>query len=87
MAGWPLRAKLLHSDGEAVVNTSQIITQLRTERDKLDRAIQALEQLGSSNGSGSGNRRKRRRHMSAEARAKIGEKMRQRWAERKKKKS
>lgn len=71
------------------MNTSQIITQLRSERAKLDRAIAALEQLGTSGagGPGGGNGRRRRRHMSAEARAKIGEKMRLRWAERKKKKA
>jgi hypothetical protein len=67
------------------VNTSHIITQLRAERDKLDRAITALEQLGSEASPTNG--RRTRRHMSAEARGKIGEKMRQRWAERKRKKN
>lgn len=79
---------LLHSDREAVMNTRQIISQLRAERGKLDRAISVLEQLGSQGaGPSGGNGRRKRRHMSAEARARIAEKMRQRWAERKKKKA
>jgi hypothetical protein len=74
---------------EDAMNAHQIISQLKAERDKLDRAISALEQLGGA-GTGAasrGNGRRKRRHMSAEARARIAEKMRQRWAERKKKKA
>ena len=65
-----------------------IVNQLKQERDRLDRAIAALE-------GGTGRRRGRppgshnagtagRRHMSAAARKKISEQMKKRWAERKK---
>lgn len=66
-----------------------IVSQLKEERDRLDRAIAALE-------GGSGRRRGRppgtpnaagpkgRRHMSPAARKKISEMMKKRWAERKK---
>jgi hypothetical protein len=71
-----------------------ILAELKSERDRLDRAISALE-------GGNGRRgrprkaiakaevpaapRRRRRHMSAAARKKISEMMKKRWAERKKK--
>ena len=75
------------------MNTTQIIQQLRHERERIDRAILALEELegsattprGPGRPKGSGNRGPR--FMSAEARARISEKMRQRWAERKAKAS
>jgi len=59
---------------------------LRTERDRIERAIAALES-GSATGPKNGRRGygKRRRHMSADARRKISEMMKKRWAERKKK--
>jgi hypothetical protein len=64
-----------------------IVSQLKEERDRLERAISALE-------GGSGRRRgrppgtlvaggPRHRHMSAAARKKISEMMKKRWAERK----
>jgi len=63
-----------------------IVNQLKEERDRLDRAIAALE-------GGSGRKRGRppgsssavgpRRKMSAAARKKISEMMKKRWAERK----
>ncbi len=58
-----------------------ILSQLREERDALERAIAALE-----NTNGGAKRRGpkgRRRHMSAEAMRRIGLAMKKRWAERK----
>ena len=78
------------------MNTTEIVQQLRAERDRLDAAIQALEGVG---GGGSGKRRGRppgsgtksasatktkRRGMSAAARKRIAESMRKRWAAAKK---
>ncbi len=68
------------------MDTAAIIAELEAERDRLDSAIAALQ----------GNRNKpartatgkpdgRTRHMSAAARRKIGQAMKKRWAERKKK--
>jgi hypothetical protein len=83
------------------MDLNRILSDLKAERDRLDRAIAALE--GSSGdatraggarrgpgrpaGSGKGNGRRRRRGprvMSADARRRISEAMRKRWAERKK---
>lgn len=71
-----------------------ILGDLRREREQIDRAIQALEGLGSGprrrgrpvgsvNSASSGKRK--RRHMSPAARQRISEMMKQRWAERKRK--
>lgn len=70
-----------------------ILAELKSERDRLDRAISALE--GGNGRRGPRRRamalgvvavgaRRRRRHMSAAARRKISEMMKKRWAERKK---
>ncbi|MGC2111336.1 MAG: hypothetical protein WA655_17610 [Candidatus Korobacteraceae bacterium] len=77
------------------MDIQNILTDLKGERDRLDRAISALE------GTAPGQRRRgrpagsrnvataaaapRRRHMSAAARKRISEMMKQRWAERKRK--
>ena len=72
------------------MDIQSILGDLKKERDRIDRAIAALEGLGS------GRRRGRplgskavakhpRRHMSVAARKRISEMMKQRWAERKKK--
>lgn len=47
---------------------------LRSERDRLDRAIEALERLEQQRKSGRG-----RRSMGAEERAAVSERMRRRW--------
>ena len=64
------------------MDLSAIVSQLHAERDRLDRAIAALEGTGKGNG-----RRGRRgpRIMSAAARARISAAMKAKWAERKKK--
>jgi hypothetical protein len=75
------------------MDIQNILGDLKRERERLDRAISALEGLGSG-----ARRRGRpvgsvnsttskgpRRHMSAAARKRISEMMKQRWAERKRK--
>jgi exonuclease VII small subunit len=67
------------------LDTQSIIAELESERDNLDRAIAALRgnriALRKSSSKGDG----RKRHLSAAARKRIGEAMKKRWAERKKK--
>lgn len=76
------------------MNITQIIQQLRQERERIDRAISALQELergttrrgpGRPAGSARAAATRGPRFMSPEARARISEAMRQRWAERKKK--
>jgi hypothetical protein len=77
------------------MDIQNILSNLKAERERIDRAIAALEGLGTT-----GPRRRRgrpvgsvnkasaarpRRHMSAAARKRISEMMKQRWAERKRK--
>jgi hypothetical protein len=67
------------------MDTQQIISELESERDRLDQAIAALR--GSMRGRrgpgvGRGGRRGRRR-LSAAAKRRISEMMKKRWAERK----
>jgi len=73
------------------MDIQQILSDLKTERDRIDAAIRALEGTGKSGrgpgrpvGSGKGSSKKRRT-MSAAARKRISEMMKLRWAERKKK--
>jgi len=67
------------------MDTQQIISELESERDRLEQAISALR--GSMNcrrgiaAVGSG--RRGRRHLSAAAKKRISEMMKKRWAERK----
>ena len=68
------------------MNIQQILADLKSGRDRIDAAIQALEggRIGRGPGRpvGSG---KKRRTMSPAARKRISEMMKIRWAERKKK--
>jgi hypothetical protein len=65
------------------MDTATIVAELEGERDRLDSAIAALQ--GSRVKTASGKRDGRRRRLSAAARRKIGQAMKKRWAERKKK--
>jgi hypothetical protein len=79
------------------MNLTQIVEQLRAERNRLDAAIEALEGVGSgtsapkrrrgrppgSRNQAATNRTPGRRPMSAAARKRIAEAMRKRWAARK----
>ncbi len=78
------------------MDLERIVAELKRERDRLDQAIAALEggaapgRRGRRRGrppgpSGGRGRRGGRRHMSAEARKRISEMMKKRWAERRKK--
>lgn len=73
-----------------------IVAELKREREKLDQAIAALDGVSGRGGRRRGRppgttatagRRRGRRHMSAEARKRISEMMKKRWAERKRKKA
>ena len=65
------------------MDTQQIISELESERDRLDQAINALR--GSMRGRRGpvGRGRRGRRHLSAAAKRRISEMMKKRWAERK----
>jgi hypothetical protein len=75
------------------MDIQNILNDLKRERERLHRAITALEGTGTGPrrrgrpaGSTSASAGKRpRRHMSAAARKRISEMMKQRWAERKRK--
>lgn len=71
------------------MNIQSILADLKSERERIDRAISALEGIG-GRGPGrpagkTGAGRRGRRHMSASARKRISEMMKLRWAERKRK--
>lgn len=72
------------------MDIQQILADLRSERERIDAAIRALEGGKTGRGpgrpAGSGNYGgRKRRTMSAAARKRISEMMKLRWAERKKK--
>ncbi len=76
------------------MDIQNILADLRSERDRLDRAIGALEGIGTrtrrpgrpaGSGQAAAGTKRKRRHMSAASRKRISEMMKQRWAERKRK--
>jgi hypothetical protein len=68
------------------LDTQSIIAELEAERDRLNSAIAVLQGRQSMRGrTASGKPDGRKRHLSAAARRRIGEAMKKRWAERKKK--
>ncbi len=71
------------------MDIQNILGDLKRERDRIDRAISALEGVGPGRRRGrpvgSVSKGRPRRHMSAAARKRISEMMKQRWAERKRK--
>jgi|HubBroStandDraft_6_1064221.scaffolds.fasta_scaffold2428823_1 hypothetical protein len=77
------------------MDIQNILGDLKRERERLDRAIAALEGLGTgqrrrgrpvgSHNVAAATAKRPRRHMSAAARKRISEMMKQRWAERKRK--
>ena len=76
--------------GKDSMDIQNIVSDLKTERDRLDQAIAALEGVSSSNRRGRPTKGastigRRRRHMSAAARKRISAAMKQRWAQRKRK--
>ena len=72
-----------------IMDTITILTELETERDRLNRAIAALRGAHKSRGRGRGeaagrSSNGRKRHLSAAARRRISQAMKARWAARKK---
>ena len=67
------------------MDIQQILSDLRSERDRIDAAIRALEGGRTGRGPGRPAGSGKRRTMSASARKRISEMMKLRWAERKKK--
>jgi hypothetical protein len=68
------------------LDTQSIIAELEAERDRLNSAIAALQGGQPGRGRPAGKTTNgRKRHLSAAARRRIGEAMKKRWAERKKK--
>lgn len=76
------------------MDIQSILAQLKSERERLDAAITALEgsaprrrgrPAGSGRSSTASKTSRPRRHMSPAARKRISEMMKQRWAERKRK--
>lgn len=66
------------------MNIQHILEQLKTERDRLDRAITALNGAGPKSAEVS-RRRTGKRKMSAAGRRRLSEMMKARWAARKRK--
>lgn len=67
------------------MDRQSIIAELEAERDRLTSAIEALQDSRGKRGRPAGTTNGRKRHLSAAARKRIGEAMKKRWAERKKK--
>ncbi|HWS17056.1 MAG TPA: hypothetical protein VN223_03540 [Candidatus Elarobacter sp.] len=66
------------------MDTQQIISELESERDRLEQAISALRgSIGRRGVTATGKGRRGRRHLSAAAKRRISEMMKKRWAERK----
>jgi len=59
------------------MNTAAILSQLKAERERIDKAIAALEGLESR---GTAKQPRRRRRLSAAARKRISEAAKKRWA-------
>ena len=65
------------------MDTKQILTQLHAERNRIDRAIAAIEAIHSDGVSRSASvapRKRRRSRMSAAGRKRLSELMKKRWA-------
>jgi hypothetical protein len=65
------------------MDTKQILTQLHAERNRIDRAISAIEAINSdgvSRSAPASPRKRRRSRMSAAGRKRLSELMKKRWA-------
>jgi hypothetical protein len=87
-----LQALLTTYYKELAVDLQRIIAELKQEREKLDRAIAALDGAGpgvrARRGAYAGDGRpRRRRHLSAEARKRLSDMMKKRWAEHRRKRA
>jgi hypothetical protein len=81
------RFKSKQRERTRLVDTATIIAELEAERDRLERAIAVLQgnRTIARTASSEPNGRSGKRRLSAAARRKIGEAMKKRWAERRKK--
>src|SRR5689334_15529891 len=72
-------------NGRSYMDTQQIISELESERDRLEQAISALRgsMSGRRGAAAIGKGRRGRRRLSAAAKRRISEMMKKRWAERK----
>ena len=72
----PIRSELDHerSDRMPAMKIASVVAQLKSERDRLDKAIAALSELG-----GSGRASGRKGVLSAAARERIAKAQRERW--------
>jgi len=62
------------------MDTRKILDQLRSERERIEKAIQALEGLDASSGRTISSTGRKRRRLSAEARRRISLAQKKRWA-------
>jgi hypothetical protein len=62
------------------MDLQNLVNQLRSERTRIDRAINALEGIGQRPRRGRPSKASQGRHMSAAARERISEAMKRRWA-------
>jgi len=71
------------------LNLERILSELKSERDTLDKAIEALQAMQLSSGGGGKTRAGRRRthRLTPEGRRRLSEMMKKRWAERRKRKA
>lgn len=78
------------------MNLQSVIADLKKERDRVDRAIAALDEIASNGGPAGRDRRARskgvatarsstKRHLTAAGRKRLSDLMKRRWAERRKK--
>ena len=78
-----------YRDRRMLVNLDRILAELRSERDRLEKAIAALEAIGQtavpSRGRIGRPRKKRSRRLTPEGRKRLSDMMKKRWAERRKK--
>lgn len=80
-----LAVKISPAKGETPLDTQSIIAELEAERDRLDRAIEALQSSPIARGwrvtkGRAQNGRRGRRHLSPAARKKIADAAKRRWA-------
>jgi|SRR5689334_14081055 len=80
-----LTARNPNSEGITPLDTASIIAELEAERDRLNSAIAALSRKQTVRLTLSGKPDGRKRKLSAAAKRRIGEAMKKRWAERKRK--
>ena len=72
--------RLVGCRASQTMDTKQILSQLHAERNRIDRAIAAIEGIHSDGGSPAAPGKRRRSRMSAAGRKRLSELMKKRWA-------